>query len=116
MAEFLKVTLEIGDDVVKLFEDASVDREMLMGLTEKDLEKMGVTNFLTRRKIIKRRDRMIGRRQKKQSTETWRYAIARCLIFIVIFFSLHTAVNKYVLKPYFQHQRGMRTPMKHLEF
>ena len=108
VVEYLR-KLEIKEDVIKLFEDASVDEKMMMELTAIDLERLGVTNFLTRRKILTRRDADF-RKTRRVRTDTWRYTIARCLIFIVIFFALHTAMNKYVLEPYFQRPR--RTPSR----
>ena len=109
MIEFLR-RLEIKEDVIRLFADASVDEEMMMELTEKDLERLGVKNFLTRRKILKKRldlNRSLRRTtpQRHFRTDTWRYTIARCLIFLVIFFALHTTMNKYVLEPYLQRPR-----------
>ena len=116
VVEYLR-RLEIKEDVIKLFEDASVDEKMMMKLTARDLERLGVKNFLTRRKILTRRDADL-RRSRHVRTDTWRYTVARCMIFIVIFFALHTAMNKYVLEPYFQRPR--RTPKSpsnmHYEF
>lgn len=97
--------IEVKESVIDLFESSSVDGKMLMSLTDEDLERMGVKNFMLRRKILKRRDENVGRNPPVYET-TWRYTIARCVIFIVIFFALHTTMNKYVLEPYFKKSRA----------